>query len=969
MNQGEHIHGFTVQETRPLPELEAVMVRMEHDKSGARLVWLDRKEENKTFAIAFRTLPEDDTGVFHILEHSVLCGSDKYPVKEPFVELMKSSLQTFINAFTFPDKTMYPVCSRNDKDFANLVRVYMDAVLHPLIYHKPEILQQEGWHYELKEGQSEPCYKGVVLNEMKGAYSDKESRMVYEVNRQLFPDTAYRFESGGHPAHIPELTYEKFIQAHQRFYDPSNSYICLDGQMDIDAVLAILDGEYLHDYTRRGDQPQFTAQAPVTGELVRSRCEISPEEPAENKAQLAWGCVYGDYSEREKITAVRAIADALCGGSGSPLKRRLLSDGLAEDVSIYATDAQYQNYVYLYVQNIDENRVEEVEAAIRDELSRLVRDGLDREQIAATLANMEFQLRERDYGRLPQGLGLTVYQIMPSWLYGGDPAANLEVGTMFEDLNRKLEDGWFEELLEKVFLKNDHFCRVLLTPSATLGEEERAAETAKLQAAKASWTPEEEAAIRAQQEKLDAWQSSENSPEALATLPMLHLSDIPAKPEELPLEEGKIGDIPLLRHEIATGGIGYVNLYFDANDLTPEQLSQAYLLCELFSDLDTRSHTSAQLQKLQRFQTGSLTFNVEAYRKVNAPLACRTFFNVNFSAVEAKLESAVSLAAEIMLESRFDDRQRIHELLRQCVTRSEERVAAAGHFYARKRVDAGTSAAATAEEYASGITYCQWLKELEKNFDARIDALAADWAALCEKLFTTGRLTVSATGVVDAVCGAVEKSLLPKLPRSGREDIPCAIQPWGLRKEGIVVPADVSYAALGGDLLEYGACYNGRLLTAAKAIHLDYLWNTVRVQGGAYGVGIKPDASGTACFWSYRDPGAARSLGCYRQTADFLRQFAAAEPDLTGLIIGTIADSDPLMMPGLKGKMADHLYWSGVCYEERCKRREEILSTTAGDLSALAEPIEKLSASGGVCVIGSRKLVEACEELESVITL
>lgn len=967
MKENEKIRGFIVREIRPIPELEASMILMEHEKSGARLLWLNRREENKTFAIAFRTLPEDDTGVFHILEHSVLCGSDRYPVKEPFVELMKSSLQTFLNAFTYPDKTMYPVCSRNDKDFLNLVRVYMDAVLHPRIYHKPEILQQEGWHYELAEGQSDPSYKGVVFNEMKGAYGDKQTRMVYELFRGLFPDTAYRFESGGHPAHIPELTYEQFLQAHRRFYDPSNSYIYLDGRMDLDEVLAVLDGEYLGAYTRRDDQPQFTLQAPVRSGLIQARYEISPEEKTENKAQLSWGCAFGRYDSAMELTAMQAIGDALCGGSGAPLKRRLVSGGLAQDVSLMTMDEVYQPFAWLYVQNMDENRLDEVEEAVRDELSRLVREGLDHEQLAATLANMEFKRRERDFGMMPQGLGMGL-GVMASWLYGGDPAVYLEVGSLFEDLNKKLEEGWFEELLERVFLKNSHFCRVLLTPSAALGEEERAAEAARLQAAKESWSPEEEARLRAQQKNLEQWQSAGDAPEDLAKLPRLQLSDIPAEPEELPCREGEIDGMPLLRHAVPAGGIGYVNLYFDAGDLTAEELSRASLLGTLLGEMDTDLHSGEQLLKLRRSLTGAMNFAVEAYGKVNRPAEGRVFLCASFSAVEAKLEKASALMAEVLTGSRFDNKQRLRELLRQSANDMEDSAASAGHIFSRMRVNAGLSASGAAQECASGVTCVQWLKDMEKNFEERADGLAASLKALCEKLFTTGRLTASVTGAEDAACKALETALLPKLPRTERREIPLAAKAWGVRKEGVAVPAGVSYAALGGSLPDCGGAYDGKLLVAGAAAHLAYLWNAVRVQGGAYGVGVKPSSDGTVCFWSYRDPSASRTLDCFRQTADFLREFAAADPDLTGFITGSVASSDPLMTPGKKGKAADRFYWSGVTHEERCQRRREILSAAPADLAALADPLEKLAESGGVCVIGSRKLLEECG-LENIITL
>ena len=971
MKQNEIIHGFQIQALQTLPELEATLYRLEHVKSGARLVWLDREEENKTFFIAFRTLPEDDTGVFHILEHSVLCGSDRYPVKEPFVELMKSSLQTFLNAFTFSDKTLYPVCSRNEKDFRNLVRVYMDAVLHPAIYHKPEIFRQEGWHYELTEDQSVPSCKGVVFNEMKGAYADKDARMYLEISRQLFPDTAYRFEYGGHPAHIPELTYEQFLNAHRRCYAPSNSYIYLDGRMDVEGLLSILDGEYLHAFARRDDQPEFVIQKPVKSRLVRSCYEVSPNEPLENKAQLAWGCVYDVYAGREAAMGVEALADALCGGSEAPLKRRLVSRGLAQDVRVISglggSSLQYE--AVIMVTNMDENRVDEVEAAIREELERLVREGLDHEQLAATLANLEFQYRERDYGRIPQGLGLGL-DVMCSWLYGGNPSANLEVGPLFASLNRKLEEGWFEQLLERVFLKSDHFCRVLLTPSATLGEEERAGEAARLKAVRDGWTEADETAIRAQQEQLEAWQAAEDSAGALAALPALLISDIPARPEDFPTETAGLSGVPLLRHAIPTGGIGYVNLYFDAGDLTAAQLSRASLLCALLGELNTKTHSGAQLQRLRRSLMGSLSFQMEPYGKINGPDSCRVFLRASFSAVEAKLEEAAALLAEVLTETSFDNRLRLRELLRQCAVKMEQGIAGAGNSYAVTRVSAGVSVEGAVQEYTGGISCCRWLKETEKDFENRAQELIGELQELAGKLFVSGRLTISVTGEEDRACRALEKELLPGLPRSERMEMRCGIQPWGLRKEGIVIPAGVSFAALGGSLLELGAPFSGSLHVAGRVISLAYLWNAIRVQGGAYGAGLSLSDSGRACFHSYRDPGAARSLECYRQTGDFLRQFVGERPDLTGFIVGAVAEADPLLLPSRKGRTADGLYFKGETYASRCRRREELLSASVENLATLEGAFRQLGETGGICVIGSRQLLEECgTELENIWAL
>ena len=968
MERNEHICGFVVKESRPVAELSAVLWELEHEKSGARLVWLERAEENKTFGIAFRTLPWDDTGVFHILEHSVLCGSQRYPVKEPFVELMKSSMNTFLNAITFPDKTFYPVSSRNDKDFLNLTRVYMDAVLRPLIYDRPEIFLQEGWHYELDED-GRPSYKGVVFNEMKGDFASPDTLIQNETFRLLFPDTCYRYDSGGDPAHIPELTYERFLDSHRRFYHPSNAYIFLDGRMDIETVLSILDGEYLSAYTREEQHTEIPLQAPVKPAPVRVFYEVSPGEPAEGRARLVWGHVLGDFSCREEQVAVRVLADALCGGNQAPLKRHILSQNLAQDVHISITDGIRQPYALLEVQNMDESRLAEVEAAVLEELRRLAGGGLDHEQLAAVLANLEFQMRVRDYGGMPQGLGFGL-NVLESWLYGGDPAANLEVGELFASLNRKLEEGWFERLLERVFLDNPHSCQVLLLPSPTLGEEMRAEEAARLQAAQESWSAAEKAALLQRQEALRAWQASEDTPEALAALPKLKLSDIPAQPEDLPTEEDKLEGLPLLRHRLSTGGISYVNLYFDISDFSQEKLSSASFLCRLLGSLDTASHSAIELKKLCQLNLGNISFSVEAYGGVNAPESCRTYLCVSFSALDGKLSTAASLAAEILTETSFGDPRMIRELLRQSITGMEQSIIGSGSSFAVRRVSAGYSAQGAAQECTGGFTYCQYLKALEKGFDTRASQLTEDLTALRETIFVRNRLTISLTGTNADAAGTLSDALLPRLADSGERDLACALRPWGLRREGIVIPADVSFAALGGNLLPYDGRYSGSLRVLARIVSLAYLWNAIRVQGGAYGTGLSFGDSGNACFYSYRDPSAVRSLGCYRRSEDFVRQFCAAQPDLTGFIIGAVAESEPLLLPHKQGKAADGLYLKGVRYADRCLTRREMLSVTADTLSEPARSLGALSQAGSVCVVGSRPQIEACgAEIDTVYTL
>ncbi len=968
MVKNDVLHGFVVKNVRNLTELDGKIWEAEHEKSGARLVWLDREEENKTFGIAFRTTPENDTGVFHILEHSVLCGSERYPLKDPFVELMKNSLKTYLNALTFPDKTFYPVSSRNPKDFVNLLRVYMDAVLHPRIYQCPEIFQQEGWHYEFGPD-GKVSYQGVVLNEMKGAFSSPDTLLQRELSRQLFPDNCYRYVSGGDPAHIPDLSYAQFLEYHRRFYHPSNAYIFLDGRLDLEQVLSILDKEYLCTYSREENTPEIPMQSPVKSAPVRICYESAPNEPTEGRTRLAFGYVLGGYTCRQEAVAASVLADALCGSNDAPLKRCLLSAGLAGDVQVQVNDSLQQSFVTLEAMYLDEGRVDEVRTAITEELSRLVREGLDHGHIAASLANMEFQMRCRNFGSMPQGLGLGM-TVLGSWLYGGDPAADLEVGELFVHLNRGLEEGYFEKLLERVFLQNPHTCEVLLVPSAMAGQERQERESTRLQREQESWSEAQKSTLLAQQEKRLAWQSAPDTPEALSTLPRLSLADISPRPEEIPTLTEELDGLPLLRHPLSTGGVDYVNLYFEVSDLEADQIPGLSFLCTLLGELDTHRYAAMELQRLSRLNFGGLRFSVETYGKPNQPERCRTFLCASFSAVEGKLPQAVSLVTEILTGTKFDNAQRIRELLRQIVAGMEPGIAAGGTNFAMMRVAAGSAAAGTVQEYAGGITYYRWLKTLERSFESCAAELQRDLERLCATVAVTGRLTVSVTGQDEKAADTLKKELLDKLPAAPRTEPVCVIAPWGLRREGIIVPADVSFTVMGGNLFPYGGSFNGSAPVLGKVMTLGYLWGAVRVQGGAYGTGFGLGDNGSVCFYSYRDPNAPRSLGCYRQAPAFIRQLPGLVPDLTDFIIGAVAESEPYMMPQNQGKVADSWYWKGVTYEDRCNRRKELLSTTPTDLAAFADPLEKLAENAGICVIGSREQIEACQaELDQVFPL
>ena len=666
MTVHDTVHGFIVEREVPLPELDAVMYQMKHEKTGLELVWISREEENKVFGIGFETLPWNDTGVFHILEHSVLCGSKNYPVKEPFVELLKNSMNTFLNAMTFPDKTFYPVASRNDKDFVNLMRVYLDAVFYPAVYTKPEIFYQEGWHYEL-DSEGKPSYKGVVFNEMKGAFADADELMDMTINRALFPDTPYRYVSGGDPTKIPDLTYEEFIESHKQFYSPSNAYVYLDGAMDIDAILGIINDEYLSSFeqTKRMDPP--TLQSAVDAGEQQIEYEIGAGENEDGKIHLSWGRVIGTYAEREKLTAMQILSDVLTGNNQAPLTKAVLEDGLAETMRLYTIDGVANPWVKIEARNVKKENCKQVEKRIFDTLNALANGGLDHEKLEASMANLEFQMRERDYGSYPQGLILGM-QVFDSWLYGGAPEANLQIGDLFVHLREKMKQGYFEHLIREELLENPHRCKVALIPSKTAGEARRAKEAKRIEDESAMWSDKTREEIIAKQERLEAWQNSEDTPEQLAALPHLELSDLSRTPQEQPIEELVIDGQKVLVHRVNSSGIAYITLYFDENHYTEAELPALGLLCRLFGNLETTQSSVEELNNRVRLLCGSMTFFISTFNIKDDSSCCTVKLCASFSTLESNVDQAVSLAAEILTQTRFDtanSEKAVLDLLRQ----------------------------------------------------------------------------------------------------------------------------------------------------------------------------------------------------------------------------------------------------------------------------------------------------------------
>ena len=948
-------YGFEVVREVSVPELSGRLYWMIHHRTGLELVWLDRPDENKTFAVAFTTLPEDDTGVFHILEHSVLCGSSRYPVKEPFVELMKSSLNTFLNALTFADKTMYPVSSRNEADFMNLVGVYLDAVFCPAIYDRPEIFRQEGWHYEIgSDGAAE--YRGVVFNEMKGAFADPDEISVNALFRGLFPDTPYRFVSGGDPEHIPDLTPEAFISAHGRYYSPSNSYVFLDGSVPLEKILSLLESRYLLGRENTGRIPSAPLQAPVDGGTVHLEYEPGSADQM-TKHRFVRGLVAGTFDQKERLTAVRILSSYLAANNHAPLTRAVLDAGLAEDVQLQLMDDVKQPWLFLQCTGVGGNDLDAVDRTVSQVLKEQAA-GLDRDRLDAELIRLEFQMRERDYGSFPPGL-VNAFLTLGSWQYGGDPELNLEIGSLFDHLRAQTATGYFEDLLREVFLDNPHRCTVLLHPSPSCGQERREREKARLKSEADAWTESDRQSALLAQESLIAWQTAEDTPEQLAALPKLTWDDIQQMPELLPLETGTENGIPLLIHRIDTNGILYGSLMFDMEDVSLDGIRELSLAADLLSRLPTKRHTAGELSLLMKKVCGRMSFSINTCEREHEDSnAFRCKFTVSFSTLERDLEQALALAVEILTESDFSAVAEVTELLPQRRQQLFDRIVTAGHIIGLGRILAPLSAAETIREHTSRYEYYRFLQTLEDP--EVLDQTVSRLAFRLSEIAVSSRLTVSMTGQDENAAPQAAAFLERSLP-SGSACIAAPGMPSASRKtEGILIPADIGFAVSGGSFADTGTTYSGVAALAEKIVSLGYLWNAVRVRGGAYGTGISIRNSGTVSCYSFRDPHCADSLKTYLTCGQYLRDYLKQEPDLLPYTIGAVGDASPLLSPSTKGAVSDAHYLRGLTQNDRCRIRRELLNATPEHLSFWADVIDSVLNVGSFCVVGGEEQVRAC---------
>ena len=980
---GTTCHGFTVERCETVPELDADAYVLRHTASGARLLYLACHDENKAFAIGFKTPPADSTGVFHILEHSVLCGSAKFPVKEPFVDLIKSSMQTFLNAMTYPDKTIYPVATTNEQDLYNLMDVYLDAVFNPAIYTKPTIFEQEGWHYELdlpegvegEDGDSSASlregtlrYNGVVFNEMKGALSDPMSVLDDAVNAALYPDTAYAHESGGDPRAIPALTYEQFLDTHARHYNPSNSYITLYGDLDVDRALAFLDERYLSQpsaASRRmdasvaaGENPSALApnpldvQAPVTCEYERVEMATTPEN-----ALVGLGLVLGSALDRKRTIAADILFEALLGSNEAPVKKAILAAGLGGNVVSYTAAESLQPYELIMLQNAQPGVARELRRTFQDACRDLCEHGVPRERLEAIISSNEYDLRQRDYG-IADGVAIAC-DALSTWLYDDNAATlALKYGPVYEELRGELDGSYFEDLLRELVLENDHMALVELVP-VDAGSGSEGAEGAELAAKRDAMTDAELADVVERTAVLRAAQEAEDTPEDKATLPRLRVSDIGEAHPEPPLVVDTTAPIPCLHHGIPTNRLAYAMQYFDLNCVAFEDLPYVTLLCRLLKQLPTSEHSAEELDNLLAGKLGFLSFTTEVMTQPDVD-GVRPYLLVSAGALSEKIDTLASLPREVWSSTLLADADadRVRDVLTQIRIGLEQGFINNGHSAALGRAMSYSSPSAVVREQLSGVDFYLFLRDLLEHFDKRLGGLRAKLAELAERIFVADGCIASFTGSdedFDAYWAAAGDLGLGAGDGAGRDALvvpaPCD------RHEAFVIPSDICFAARACDPRRLDIDVTGAWAVAANALSYDYLWNEIRVKGGAYGCGFRAAGERQTAFYTYRDPAIDPSIERVEHAGEWLGSFEPDEAAFEGFIVSCVSGMDAPVKPYALTKRRNTTYLAGLDPHAREERRAQMLATTPAELRSLGADVTRIAAESPTCVFGGREVI------------
>lgn len=933
---------------------------LRHKKSGARIAILSNNDDNKVFYIGFRTPPEDETGVPHIIEHTTLCGSKKFPVKDPFIELAKGSLNTFLNAMTYPDKTVYPVASCNDQDFKNLMDVYLDAVFNPNITKYEEIFKQEGWHYELTGKDDELKINGVVYNEMKGAYSSPDEVLSSQIYRSLFPDNTYSKDSGGNPEYIPKLTYEAYLDFYHKYYHPSNSYIYLYGDMDVVERLEWLDKEYLSLYDYKKVNSEINKQ-PAFDEIknVEAQYSITMDDSQENKTYLSYNRVVGDSLDEMLYQAFDVLDYALVSSPGAPVKQALIDAGIGDDV--YGSyDAGILQPVFSFVaKNANASQADEFESIIESTLKEVVKTGINKEALLAGINSSEFKFREADFGQFPKGL-LFGLNCLDSWLFDDmKPFIHLECLGTFAKLRKAVDTDYFEKLIQEYLLDNTHGSSVTVKPKRGLGNEREEALAKELSDYKASLSDEEIKKLIEDTEHLKKYQEEPSSDEDLRKLPMLTRADM--KKNAMPFSniEDELSDVKVVRHDIESNGIDYISFLFDAGDFAQSELGYLGFFTNTLGLVSTEKYSYTDLANATNIYTGGISTGTASHPDIKDRNNFVFKFEVKLKVLEKNLDKALELMEQMLLSSDFTDTKRLGELVAQIKARLQANLSSSGHLVAAMRSMSSFSRYALYQDELKGIAFYRSICHIEKELSESPKSVSDKLAAIAKKLFARNRMLISFTGNNEAYGNAkpsLEKVIagFDKMSAIGNQ----AEVHFNTAKEAFIDASQIQYVAKTGDFICEGYEYTGALRLLRIILSYDYLWINVRVKGGAYGCMNTFLRSGESYFVSYRDPNLSDTLDVYDRIPEYIKSFSPDERDMTKYIIGTFSALDTPMNPEAKGSRSLSAYLEGITYEQIQKERNEILNAQPEDIRRLADLVEAVLKKDSICVIGNENMIK-----------
>ena len=948
------IHGFRIISVQEDSELNGRIVRMVHERTKADLFWLDNLAENMTFSISFRTLPSDSTGVFHILEHSVLCGSAQYPVREPFVELLKSSMNTFLNAMTFPDMTMFPVSSRNFRDLMNLTRVYLDAVFHPLVMTDRKRFCQEGWHIDRDENRN-PEIKGVVYNEMKGAMSDTDTLIDRQIISQLFPDTSYGYNSGGDPERMTELTWELFKEQYRQTYHPSNAYIYLDGRISPDEMLEAIDLSF-EGFGQREDRPVFAFQQPKPSEKT-IEYEISDEETLQNHSHLTIARIAGSWQDRTENFARSIVCDVLTGSNESLLKRRALEKGLCQDLNLSVDDTGLQSWTAVHAENITEGKEQEIIRLIEETGRYIQENGLDRESVLASFNRLVFNLREDDE---PQGISRCI-RCMGTWLYGGDPAESLHTQDMTNELREMLGDGRLDAIAADMLL--NHQAEVILhsLPSHTVGERKRKEEAERVQRITGAWSAAEKNENDRLIEDLEKWQNTREPAAAMKTLPILCRKDADIAPRWTDTEQYQTDGVQIMRHRIPCNGVVYIRIYFPLTGFPLDELTKTALFAGMLGRLPTRQHGPLNLEQEIRKTTGSFGFAVMARSKKNEASSCIPYLIAFASALEENADYACRLLSEVLTETILEGQnERIRDMMIQNEISARQRTAGAGHLIAVKSTLSPFSAEAAIRNALDGEPAIRYIHRFASKPDEEMDAFIQTGSHILNDAVRRPGMIISVTGNREINL----KPLIESIPEKTGNPEPAEYHIDYPKKTGFRIPSQVGFSARGYRLNLCGAAFSGKIWLTAGILSLEYLWNVIRVQGGSYGAGFQADRNGNVFSYSFRDPTPQKSIQADDGAAAFLRKFARNKKQVEKYIISSLNELNPLLSPREESALADSRIMTGMTREETEKIRMEILNIRASDLAEGIEWLDCYAKEGNVCIAGPGDMLDRLDGFE-----